>query len=331
MSVLGLGSRLTIAKEGTFGTASVGTYRAIPFLSESLKKTTERVVSPSLRGGFMVRSAAATRNGKTIVRGDVQSLLHDSGASLLWEAMLGKNTTAGAGPYTHTAVLQDVGSDLPSYTIQVGLGGTSSSFSRKRVLGAVVESWELAASAGDPVTLGITWVGQDAAVAESTATTGTVPSSQTYYDWRDCTISIDTLTLDCVTSFTLSGNNGINADRYCLGQALMSHPKRNAATELTGVATIYLPSNSATTTPTDLVAAMQDTGTLDLTATFLVSGGSNEVEITATAQIQADDYPAVDGEAELTITIPFVIYREDDAATDASAITVVCTNGDSAA
>jgi hypothetical protein len=329
VSVLGLGSRLTLAKEATFGTASVGTYRAIPMLSESLKKTTERVVSPSLRGGFMVRSAAATRNGKTVVRGDVQTLLHDSGATLLWEAMLGKLTTTGSGPYTHTAVLQDLGADLPSYTLQVGLGGTSSSFSRKRVLGAVVESWELAASAGDPVTLGMTWVGQQAEVAEATATSGTVPSSQTYYDWRDATVTLAGLTLDCVTSFALAGNNGLNADRYCLGQALMSRPKRNTATEITGEVTIYLPADNATTSPTDVVAAMQSTSTIALAATF--ASGSNQVAVSATAQLQAQDYPAVDSEAELTLTIPFTVYRASDAATDANAFTVVSTNGDATA
>lgn len=329
MSVLGLGSGLSIAKESTFGTASGGTYRRFPIISESLVQTDERIVSPTLRGGFMLRSAASQRLGKRMVQGGVQSLLHSTGASLLWEAMLGKNTTAGSGPYTHTAVLQDVGSDLPAYTIQVGLGGTTTSFTRKRILGAVCSSWQLAAAAGEAVTLGIDWVGQAAELAEGTATTGTVPSSQTYYDWRQCSVTIDTLTLDCITSFTLSGNNALNSDRYCLGQTLMSRPKRNAATEITGEVTIYLPATSATTQPSDIVDAMRSSTTLDLVATF--TDGTSEVEITTTALLEPTTYPAVDGEGELTMTIPFSIYRENDAATDASALTVVSTNSDATA
>ena len=329
MSVLGLGSGLSIAKETTFGTASGGTYRRFPIINESLVETQTRLTSNTLRGGFMFRSAASQRLGKKIVQGGVQSYLFDSGASLLWEAMLGANVTAGSGPYTHTATVPAPGTDLPSYTIQVGLGGTSSSFSRKRVTGAVVGSWALAAAAGEFVTLGIDWVGQAAEVAESTATTGTVPSSQVPYDWRDATVTIDTLTLDCITSFTINANNQLNSDRYCLGQTAMSIPKRNGATEITGEVSIYLPANGATTTPTDIIAALRGTSTLDLVATF--ASGSNEVEITTTALLEPTVFPVVDGENELTMTIPFTIYREDDSATDASALTIVCTNSDATA
>ena len=329
MSVLGLGSGLSIAKESTFGTASGGTYRRFPIISESLVQTDERVVSPTLRGGFMLRSAASQRLGKRMVQGGVQSLLHSTGASLLWEAMLGANLTAGAGPYTHTATLPAPGTDLPAYTIQVGLGGTTTSYTRKRILGAVCSSWEISAAAGEAVTLGIDWVGQAAELAEATATSGTVPSSQTYYDWRECSVTIDTLTLDCITSFTITGDNQLNSDRYCLGQTLMSRPKRNAATEITGEVTIYLPATGATTDPSDIIAAMRASTTLDLVATF--DDGTNDVVITTTALLEPTSYPAVDGEQELTMTIPFTIYRENDAATDASALTVVSTNGDATA
>lgn len=329
MPVLGLGSRLTLAKETTYGTASAGTYRAIPLLSESLKENIDHIISPTLRGGFMVQSAAAVRNGKQMVRGDVQTLLHESGASLLWESMLGSIATTGAGPYTHTATIPASTVDMPAYTIQVGLGGTTTSYTRKRVLGAVCESWQIAAAAGEAVTLGMTWVGQDGETAEATATTGTVPTSQTYYDWRSCVATIGGLTLDCITSFTIQGNNNLNTDRFCLGQTLMSRPKRNGPAEITGSFDIYLPGTADTTTPTAILTAMQTVSTVAVVATF--TSGSNTCTITTTALLNPTEYPVVSDGGELRMTIPFTVYRATDAATDANAITVACVNSDSVA
>lgn len=341
MPLLGLGSALSIAKESTFGTASAGTYRRLPFLSESLSLDVAQVDNLSLRGGTMLPTIVATRQGRRMVSGDVQGYLYDSGAALLFEAMLGGNATTGSGPYTHTATIPAATAAMPSYTIQVGLGGAAGSsggFTRKRILGAVVDSWEIAAASGEPVTLGVTWAARDAELAAEQATTGTEPSGQVHYDWRDATVAYlksdgtTAIPLGCVRAFTISGNNNLNSERFCLGSTLMSVPIRNGSPDITGTVEIEFPSPAAAGAAgaiTDIVAE-QLAGTVGtLTATFDIGADTtNTVTINARVQFLPNAYPTVSGPEQLTYSVPFRVIRPTNSTTDAQTFSIVAVNGD---
>jgi hypothetical protein len=344
MPLLGLGSALSIAKESTFGTASAGTYRRLPFLSESLSLDVAQVDNMSLRGGTMFPTLVATRQGRRLVTGDVQAYLYDSGAALLFEAMLGSNATTGSGPYTHTATIPAATSALPSYTIQVGLGGVTGSsggFTRKRILGAVVDSWEIAAASGEPVTLGVTWAARDAELAAEIATTGSEPSGQSHFDWRDATVAYlksdgtTAIPFGCVTSFTISGSNNLNSERFCLGSTLMSVPIRNGSPEITGTVEIEFPSPAASGgagSITDIVTEQLAGSVGTLTATFDNTGvASNTVTINARVQFLPQSYPTVSGPEQLTYSVPFRVIRPSNSTTDADTFSIVSVNGDNAA
>ena len=87
-NAIGLGSGWSLKKESTWGTAVTPTV-ALPFISESLKLDIKRVESKTLKGGNYLDTSDTWRVGGSVGAGDVQTLLYSSGATLLWEAMLG--------------------------------------------------------------------------------------------------------------------------------------------------------------------------------------------------------------------------------------------------
>ena len=313
-NAIGLGSGWSLKKESTWGTAVTPTV-ALPFISESLKLDIKRVESKTLKGGNYLDASDTWRVGGSVGAGDVQTLLYSSGATLLWEAMLGTIATTGAGPYTHTA---SSAGTLPSYTMQISYGGTSASYARKRVLGAKVDSWEMKAALGAPVTLGTTWVYKSEVLAASTALDGSYPASQTAYSYADCVISGGGTPAGCVESLTFKGNNNLLKDQFCLGSTTITEPARNGRGEITGEMGVLMVANSTAD------YALYTAGTeVSLIATL--TSGAKTLTITANVRIDGAT-PTVSGDGVIKLTIPFKVLAPT---TDASGFTVVAVNSDS--
>ena len=266
--------------------------------------------------GSLLPTADATRKGRHKVTGDTSGLMYDHGETLLFEAMLGSISRTGTDPYTHTAVL---GSDLPSYTIQVGFGGVTDTLV-KQVAGAMVDSWQLALVAGENATMGLTWVGTAATLATLADLPGTEPSSLLAYAYMDGTITVEGASPACVKRITIGGNNNLDSDSLCIGRTGISDPERNGFAEITGEIEFEIDTTD-TTVFDDYVSGTQKTVVLTLTR------GSNTVVITMEVMWQADPTPKVTGPDKLTVTTPYKVYVPSGG-TDAGSFSIVATNGD---
>lgn len=313
--ISGLGSSWSLAKETTYGTLATPT-RAVPIISEDMKLNFENVVSKTLKGGNRILQSNSWRRGGKTGGGPVQTLLWQSGATLLWEAMLGTNATTGAGPYTHTASLAD---PLPSYSIDVTLGGTAAGNLRKTVLGAKVDTWQLKAALKNPVTLGQSWVYQSETLAAG-AIRGTIPTGQKPYSFTDVAISGGASLTGCVEDITINGNNNLIKDQFCLGQSSINEPVRNGFVDISGSMSVIL---DGTATNYGLYTAGNE---LSLVLTLT---GTSPATTTITMNVRIDgSTPTANTDGELKATVPFTCLAST---TDASAFTVVTVNSDSTA
>lgn len=314
----GIGSGWSLAKEGTYGTATTPTV-AHPLISETLSLTISRADSPTLKGGNLLVPKTSWRSSTQIGQGSVQTLMYDDGSALLTEAMLGSIATTGSDPYVHTATLAQA---LPSYSMQVSFGG-SSGVMVKKIEGAVCTGWELAAALGANLTLGLDWVYEDETVTPAGGAgddlDGTYPTGQTAYNAADIALTIGG-TSYCVNGITLSGANNLKTDGWCLGTTLIRKPTRNGFAAISG--TLELPLDTASTTLYDIYTAAT-LPALVMTATQ----GSNSFVVNAVVRLDGTT-PQVSGPEEQTVSIPFTV-SPDDGDTDADAFSIVTTNGDS--
>lgn len=313
MPMSGFGSGFSFAKESTYGTPVTPT-KAVPFLSESLSLTINRITANTLKGGNYLPTTSSTRLGPRSGSGDVQSLLHSHSTAALTEAMLGGIATTGTGPYTHTATMA---ASLPSYTLQVAVGGSSNTM-RKTMEGAKVASWEIAIVANENVTLGLTWAYQDEVLATGQSLQGTYPTGDTVFS----AVDFATLTIGgasyCVERLTFSGDNNLRTDSFCIGSTVANEPAAQRRT-ITGEAVVKLE-------PT--LTALYTAFTGDTLMTIVATGtnGANTLSINATTKFNGST-PTVPGEDELTVTVPFEVYA---ASSDSGAFSIATTNNASA-
>lgn len=312
--ITGLGSGWSLKKETTWGTAATPD-RSLPFLSESLDHKIDRITARTLKGGNYLDTSSSWRPGAQHVEGDVQTLLYDSGATLLWEAMLGQVTTTGTGPYTHTAAIKADGT-LPSYTMEINLGGTTSSNVQKKVTGAKVGSWELKLAVNELATLGLTWVGKTMTRALA-ALDGTAPAAQKPFVYVDGQITGSGQPVGCIQGITISGNNNLQSgnDLMCLGTTAINEPAA-ARRAITGSMDILF---NGTVTNYGLFTSGSEYG-LVLTCT----SGSNTLTITSNVRYDGET-TNVGGEDTIKTAMPFTVLAPT---TDASGFTVVAVNSD---
>lgn len=291
--------------------------RVLKMLSESIDQDTAKLETPTLSGALLLQSAAAVRQGRTRVSGDTQLLLWTKGEALLFEAMLGQIATTGSGPYTHTASPYRY---LPSYTMQVSAGGTTSVF-RKQAVGMMVDSWEIALAINENATLGLTWVGNGITYSTADALDGTDPTGQTAYSYVDGAVTVGGSSIGCVKNITISGNNNLNSDDTCIGRTTISDPERGQFMEITGNVEFELEASDIGYL-TDFTNGTQKTLVLTLT------NGSSSVTITLTMQWQTGITPKVAGTDKITVTGPYKAYVTSGN-TDAQTFSIVAVNADS--
>ncbi|WP_017974368.1 phage tail tube protein [Actinopolyspora halophila] len=220
----GISAQLGIAEEVTYGQFQAPD-RFYEFVSEELSQEIERVESESLRSGTFMLSSSRWSDGKKNVEGDIELELTRKNQGLLFKHMLGQVATAqpddvGApSVYTHTFTPGDFPTGL---TVQVGrtaVNGTTHAFS---YLGCRVSEWELSAAVEDPVSLTLSLFGRDETTAESLVPV-VYPAANRIYTFVHGSLTVDGTPVD-VKEFSLSGENGLDDERYFLGSQLRKAP-----------------------------------------------------------------------------------------------------------
>lgn len=220
----GISAQLGVAEESTYGTYVAPT-RFYEFVSEELSMEIEKIESESLRSGTYMLSTSRWAPGKINVEGDIEMELTYKAMGLWFKHMLGQVNTAqpdavnAPSVYTHTFIPGDFPTGL---TVQVGrtsVDGTTHAFS---YLGCRVSEWEMEAAVEDPVKMTVSLFGREEVTTEALETV-TYPVGNRIYTFVQGTLTVDGTPVD-VKEFSLSGENGLDDERYFLGSQLRKAP-----------------------------------------------------------------------------------------------------------
>ncbi|MEB3367418.1 phage tail tube protein [Saccharopolyspora mangrovi] len=220
----GLSAQIGFAEEVTYGTYVAPT-RFYEFLSEDVSKEIERVESEALRAGTRTLRSDRWTPGKINVEGDVELELMTKGAGLMLKHMMGGVATtqpdAVNSPtvYKHTFTPDEVPTGLTCQVGRTSIDGVTRPFS---YVGCVISEWEMEAAVDDPVSLTVSLLGRDEDTAQTLAT-ASYPANNKLYTFIHGSLTIDGTPLD-VKEFSLSGENGLDDDRYFLGSQLRKKP-----------------------------------------------------------------------------------------------------------
>ena len=126
----------------------------IPLVSESMGAEPEQIESEGILAGRRVLGSEQHTTGKVTVGGDVGFELYRKNLRAVLKAMFGVET--GSSPYTYTP--GDLEDD--AVTVQIGKPGVGGTVHPFTYSGCKVASWELAVSAGEIATVGLTLAAQ---------------------------------------------------------------------------------------------------------------------------------------------------------------------------
>lgn len=182
----GLGKYIGYAIESTAGTPVTPTV-TLPFIDESLTRDQPRIEAKGIIAGRRFLDAAHWTGGNIDPNGDVNMELYSQGIGVILRAMFGAvSSTSGptSGIYTHTWT--SAGQPLP-VTVQTGVPAINETVYPTTLAGMMMASWEIAAAAGEYVTLGTTWSGMKAihyrAVTDGVTTNGSANITSATASW----------------------------------------------------------------------------------------------------------------------------------------------------
>lgn len=228
----GLAAQLGFAAETTWGTPVTVT-KFIPLVSESITKDVARIESSGILAGRRVLSTNQYTGADVTVSGDINMELPLQGVETLWKWALGSCTTTSTGgtaPFTHLLVPGDLSDD--HLTVQVGRPDTGGSVDAFTYSGMKCASWELAAKAGELVTVSFSTVGKDEATNTALASASFTNGVDQSFTYVNGSISIGGSSVS-VKEFTLRGDNGLDVDRRFIGPRTISEPLEAARREYT--------------------------------------------------------------------------------------------------
>lgn len=172
----GLASQIGFVTESTAGVAKTPTL-FLPFVDEGIELEKERLESEGIYAGRRTLDSDAWNGGNNTVSGDVGLELTNRGLGVLFKHCFGGVATTGAGPYTHTFTPGDLSG--VSFTTQVGVPGVGGTVHPKTASGCKVASWELACSAGEIATFGMSVIGQKLQLGSRVVTDGVLNETTT--------------------------------------------------------------------------------------------------------------------------------------------------------
>lgn len=220
----GLSAQIGFAEEVTYGTYVAPT-RFYEFLSEEVSVEIERVESEALRAGTRTLRSDRWTEGKINVEGDVELELMTKGAGLLLKHMLGGVATTQPDVvnsplvYLHTFTPDEVPTGLTCQVGRTSVDGVTRAFS---YVGCVISEWEMECGVDDPVSLTVSLLGRNEDTSQPLVT-ASYPADNQIFTFIHGSLEIDGTPLD-VKEFSLSGENGLDDDRYFLGSQLRKKP-----------------------------------------------------------------------------------------------------------
>jgi hypothetical protein len=203
--------------ETTFGTYVAPT-RFLEFTQESLKLSLERIESAGLRPSRRVLTTDDWVVGRRGAGGDVEFEVANKGFGLMLKHMLGAVTSAQPNAGSNPTVWEHTGKvgalDAKSFTAQFGRAGNDGTVRAFSYLGCKVASWELSCDVNGILMLKATLDAADETTAQALATASYAATSVPLV-YTGGTISVGGSQFD-VTKCSVTGDNGLKADRYML-------------------------------------------------------------------------------------------------------------------
>lgn len=305
----GLAAQLGIGEESTWATRVAPT-RWLEFVDEGLEADIQHVESSALRGGSRVLRADRQKINKKGAAGDVTFEVTSSGFGMLFKHMLGAIATATPGgatnARTHTATIGDLtGKGL---SVQVGkpdIGGTVRPFD---YIGAKVASWELSMDIDGILMLRLSLDCYDE-LSDQTLGTPAPSATDELLVFTGGTVSIGGSSA-CVRAFSVSGDNGINGDRRCIGESRKKQQLESGKRDFNASVEVDfedLTQYNRFTSGTPFAFEATFAGEAD----GIESGFANHVKVTLPAVRADGETPKVSGPDELTQTIPMKVLDND--------------------
>lgn len=308
----GLAAQVGLKTESTWGTA-VAVDRFTPLISESMTEKIERLESAGIAPGARVLRSGQWATGNVEVSGDLGFELYQQGMGLWFRHMFGAVSTSGAGPYTHTFTPGDMSDD--HFTLQIGKPDVAGTVQPFTFSGCKVTEWELAAKAGELVTLGVSVVGKDLATGTSLATASYGAGSGLPFSFAHASVTVGG-SAAYVKEITLKGSNGLAVDRRGIGSAYIKEPLEAELRAYEG----------------EMVCEFESLAQMNLfrngteNALVLTIDAGSAAKCVITTNVRYDgSTPEVQGRGVTELKVPFKCLGPS---TDAGAITAVLTNSD---
>lgn len=308
----GLAAQVGLKTESTWGTA-VAVDRFTPLISESMTEKIERLESAGIAPGARVLRSGQWAAGNVEVSGDLGFELYQQGMGLWFRHMFGAVSTSGAGPYVHTFTPGDMADD--HFTLQIGKPDVAGTVQPFTFSGCKVTEWELAAKAGELVTLGVSVVGKDLATGTSLATASYGTGSGLPFSFAHASVTVGG-SAAYVKEITLKGSNGLAVDRRGIGSAYIKEPLEAELRAYEGEMVCEFES----LTQMNLFR----NGTENALVLTIDAGSAAKCVITTNVRYDGST-PEVQGRGVTELKVPFKCLGPS---TDAGAITAVLTNSD---
>lgn len=309
----GLAAQLMMAAEVTPGTA-VTPSKAYKHRSENIALEIDRLESEGIQSGKRVLRSDDWTPGTQRVMGDVELELTTKNWAFLFSHMLGTVATSGAGPYTHTATPGDLSGK--SLTVQAGRPGTDGTVRAFTWAGMKVASWSLSASVDELALVTLSLVGMTETTATALAS-ASYTSSNALFSFVHGSLSVAGSSFP-VKEVELNGDNGLDAERFFLGQPTTSEPLEATLREYGG---------SLTADFVDLTAYNRFVNGTEAALVLTFTRGADVIQITTNVRFDGTS-PEVGG---LEILEQALDFKCVGASTDAGAITVVVTSSEASA
>lgn len=310
----GLAAQIGIKTESTWGTA-VTVDRFAPLVSESLTEKIARMESGGIIAGARALRSAQWAAGNVDISGSIGLELYQQGMGLWFRHMFGALSTSGAGPYTHTFTPGDLTDD--HFTCQIGKPDVSGTVQPFTFTGCKIMGWELAAKAGELVTLGLDVVGKSLATGTSLATASIASGAGTPFTFKHAAVTIAGGAAN-VKGITMKGVNGLAVDdRRFLGSEFIKEPLEAELREYTAELDMEFES----------LTQMNyfRNGTENALVLTIDAGSTAKCVITTNVRYDGSS-PEVQGRGLTQLKVPVKCIGPS---TDAGAITAVLTNSDS--
>lgn len=230
----GIAAQLGFAEETTWG-SYVAPTRYIEVNSFAMKNNIERLESAAIRANNRVQRQDRWAASPKGITGSAEIEVVNKGMGLLFKHMLGQAAISTPSGATATRLHRHTIADLwgKGLTVQGGIPDVSGTVQPFSWLGCKVADWTLSNDVDGLLMLSLNLDGATETTAQSLGSASYATGLE-MMSWAGGAITIAGSSQQ-ISSFSLSGNNGLKTDRYAIrGDSAKKEPIPAALVELTG-------------------------------------------------------------------------------------------------